>query len=133
LKLARRKDFSIKSLWIGENELVGTWGASPWENDAAADWFDELFDKTGLASRVEETLTGDTEDQAPEIRAAAYVLVALGHHFIWPSDHLERHLKLAISRLEEIRQLEELKDATDDIEEEITLLKSRLTPERPRI
>jgi len=112
---------------------MGAWGTRAWENDAAADWFDELFDKTDLARRVEEALSWDVEDQAPEIRAAAYVLVALGHHFIWPSDQLQHHLALAISRLEEIRQREELKDATDDIDEEITLLKSHLKPEGPRI
>lgn len=29
---------------------MGAWGTAPWENDGAADWFDDLFAKTSLAS-----------------------------------------------------------------------------------
>jgi hypothetical protein len=41
---------------------MGAWGAAAWENDRAADWFGDTFDATGLAQRVEETLSGDPED-----------------------------------------------------------------------
>lgn len=29
---------------------MGTWDKLPWDNDAAADWFAELFEKTKLAN-----------------------------------------------------------------------------------
>jgi hypothetical protein len=108
---------------------MGTWGSAAWENDAAADWFSDLFAQTGLASRIEETLKGDVEDEAQEMRAAASVLIALGHDFVWPLDDLDRHLTLAISRLEEIKKLEEFEDQTEDIDKEIATLKARLKPE----
>ena len=34
---------------------MGTWDKLPWDNDAAADWFAELFEKTKLAKHVEDT------------------------------------------------------------------------------
>jgi len=81
---------------------MGTWGPEPWANDRAADWFDAMFDATGLALHVEETLQRDIHEHAEEIGAAAFVLLALGRLYVGPGDKLERHLKLAASRLEEI-------------------------------
>jgi hypothetical protein len=73
---------------------MGTWGHHPWENDSAADWFGDMFDRTKLADVVEETLQRDVEDSADEIRAAAAVLLAFGHTFIWPIKKLDGHLRL---------------------------------------
>src|SRR5947207_6141482 len=109
---------------------MGAWGNAPWDNDLAADWFAELVGDTGLADRVEQTLKHrDLEEYAPEIRAAAYVLIALGRNYIWPVDDLDRHLKLAIKKLEAIRRLADY-EGMPEIDEEIATLRARL--ENPR-
>jgi hypothetical protein len=99
-----------------------------WDNDDAADWFGDLFAATKLAARVEKTLKEkDVEEYAGRIRAAAYMLVALGRVYIWPIADLDRHLKLAIEKLEAISELEDYQgDAT--LAAEIAELKSRLQP-----
>jgi hypothetical protein len=110
---------------------MGAWGTAAWENDGAADWFGDTFDATGLARHVEATLNGDPEDDHEEIRAAAYLLVALGRVYIWPVDDLDRHLALAISKLEAIRELDIDQEAdgfVEAIDAEIGVLRSRLKP-----
>jgi hypothetical protein len=110
---------------------MGAWGTAAWENDGAADWFGDTFDATGFARRVEETLGGDPEDDHQEIRAAAYLLVALGRVSIWPVDDLDRHLALAISKLEAIREMDIYREAdgfVEAIDAEIAVLRSRLNP-----
>ena len=105
---------------------MGTWGAAAWDNDDAADWFYDLFASTKLAARVEKALkTKDVEEYAGKIRAAAYMLVALGRVYIWPVDDLRRHLQLAIEKLEAISQLEDY-EGDESIAVEITELRSRL-------
>jgi hypothetical protein len=108
---------------------MGTWGHHPWENDSAADWFGDMFDKTKLADVVEETLKRDLEDSADEIRAAATVLLAFGHTFIWPIEKLDGHLALAADRLEAIKKSEvyaEAPEIEEAISREIDELRSRL-------
>jgi hypothetical protein len=105
---------------------MGSWGSAPWDDDLAADWFANLFEATKLARRVEKTLNHrDLEEYAAEVRAAAYVLIALGMNYIWPVDDLDRHLNLAISKLEAIRELPDYA-GMPEIDEEIAILKSRL-------
>jgi hypothetical protein len=85
---------------------MGAWGNAAWDNDDAADWFGNLFPATKLAARVEMTLkTKDVEEYAGRIRAGAYMLVALGRVYIWPVEDLDRHLRLAIEKLEAISAL----------------------------
>jgi hypothetical protein len=108
---------------------MGAWGTAAWENDRAADWFGDTFDVTGLAKRVEEALSGDPEDDHEEIRAAVYMLATLGRVYIWPVHDLDRHLALAISKLEAIRELEiyhEAPEFVEAIDEESGVLRSRL-------
>jgi hypothetical protein len=108
---------------------MGTWDAAPWDNDAAADWFGDLFDQTGVAMRVEETLLLDPQEAHEEIRAAAAMLLFLGRTYVWPIDDLDRHLKLAIKRLEEIEKLgvyEEAPEIVERVRREAELLRSRL-------
>jgi hypothetical protein len=105
---------------------MGAWGSAPWDNDLAADWFGELMEATQLARHVEKTLKiRDLEEYSPEIRAAAYVLIALGHNYIWPVDDLDRHLKLAISKLKAMRKLADY-EGMPEIDQEIAVLRSRL-------
>lgn len=107
---------------------MGTWGYAAWQNDAALDWIDEFFSETKLASQVEKTLNSDPEEYHDEIRAAAYILAALGQDFIWPVNDLQRHLKLAIEKLEAIKELDP--NLSDAIDEDLAVLRSRLsTPE----
>jgi hypothetical protein len=110
---------------------MGAWGTAAWENDGAADWFGDTFDSTELARRVEATLNLDPEENHEEIRAAAYLLVALGRVYIWPVTDLDRHLSLAISKLTAIREMEIYQEASEFVEAidaEIAVLESRLTP-----
>ena len=69
-------------------------------NDAAADWFADLFEKTKLAHYVENTLKSDVENSHDEIRAAASVLLFLGRDYVWPVQDLDRDLALAADQLE---------------------------------
>src|SRR6185295_9751279 len=107
---------------------MGAWGVAPWDNDAAADWYGDMFDTTGLASHVERALDQDPEESHEEIRAAAYLLVALGRVYVWPVAALDRHLALAIAKLEAIKLLEiyqEVPDFIAAVNEEIAVLRSR--------
>jgi hypothetical protein len=81
---------------------MGTWGHLPWDNDSAADWFGDTFEKTRLAQRVEEALKLSVDDSAEEIRAAAAIVLMLGRVYVWPIKDLDRHLALAADRLEEV-------------------------------
>ena len=105
---------------------MGAWGEAAWDNDGAADWFGDMFETTKLARYVENTLKKDPEEDPEEIRAAAYVMVALGRNYIWPIDDLDRHLELAVSKLEAIKKLyaEEAPEFSKAIESEIAILKS---------
>jgi hypothetical protein len=111
---------------------MGAWGTAAWDNDAAADWFGDMFDATKLAEYVEKTLKeSDIEDCYEEVRAAAYLVVALGRVYMWPIDKLDEHLALAIEKLEAIKQLDEYEDEgdfTSEIDQEIAILRSRLKP-----
>jgi len=108
---------------------MSAWGTAAWDSDGAADWFGDMFELTRLADYVEETLERDPEDSHEEIRAAAYMLVALGRVYIWPVDDLENHLALAVSKLEQIKALQIYQEAPGFVEAingEIGLLRSRL-------
>ena len=108
---------------------MGAWGKLPWDNDGAADWFGELFEKTKLAGHVEETLKRNVDDSHEEIRAAASVLLFLGRDYIWPVEALDRHLRLAADRLEEVGRvavIAESPEFTDELRAEIQELRSRV-------
>ncbi len=108
---------------------MGAWGKLPWDNDGAADWFGELFEKTKLAKQVEDTLKLAVEDSHEEIRAAASVLLFLGRVYIWPVRDLDRHLALAAARLEEVSRvgvIVESPELVDEIRAEIQELRSRI-------
>jgi hypothetical protein len=81
---------------------MGTWGTQPWENDAAADWFSELFAETRLDDFILSTLRLDATNNGDEIRAAAFVLTRLAEVHIWPLTSLDTCLTLAERRLLEL-------------------------------
>jgi len=108
---------------------MGVWGKLPWDNDGAADWFDELFEKTKLAKQVEDTLKLDVDNCPEEIRAAASVLLFLGRNYIWPVHDLDRHLSLAADRLEAISRIGVIVESPElvaEIRAEIQELRSRI-------
>jgi hypothetical protein len=96
---------------------MGAWGKLPWDNDGAADWFGDLFEKTKLAKHVEDTLRLDVQDSHEEIRAAASVLLFLGHSYIWPVKDLDRQLTLAADRLEEISRVTVIAESPEFVDE----------------
>ena len=116
---------------------MGVWGKLPWDNDGAADWFGELFDRTKLARQVEDTLKLNVEDSHEEIRAAASVLLFMGRVDIWPVQDLDRHLTLAADQLEKISGLDTIAESpeiVDEIKAEIQELRSRIkTPSSAQV
>jgi hypothetical protein len=105
---------------------MGDWGPKPWENDWAADWFAKVFDITRLVEHVDKALNQDPEQNPYVVRAAAYLLVQLGRTYIWPPEHLERQIKLAIQKLRIVRSSDELREGEADcIDAEIFELQQR--------
>jgi len=80
---------------------MGSWGTEPWQSDRAQDWLEVMFSLTGLAEHIEETLSRTVEDYTDEIRAAAFVLLALGKE-AWPANAYTRCAMLARMRLTEM-------------------------------
>ena len=108
---------------------MGTWDKLPWDNDAAADWFAELFEKTKLAQHVENTLKLEVAAAHDEIRAAASVLLFLGRNYVWPVYDLDRHLALAADRLEQVSRIPEIAESPELVEEihaEVQELRGRI-------
>jgi hypothetical protein len=108
---------------------MGAWGKLPWENDGAADWFDDLFSKTKLSEKVEDAFKLDVSNSHEQIRAAASILLFLGRPYIWPVHDLDRHLDLAADRLEDTTRVSEIADSPEFVEEiraEIQELRSRI-------
>ena len=107
---------------------MGAWDKAPWDNDGAADWFADVMEKSRLPLMVESALVLNVDEHHEDVRAAAYVLIALGRVYIWPVDKLDAHLKLAIEKLRQIAAMEIYSEAgfTPVIEQEIVELESRL-------
>jgi hypothetical protein len=106
---------------------MGAWGVEPWDNDAAADWFGDTFEKTRLAQLVEQTLQLDVDDYYEEIRAAAYLVRLLGRTYIWPVDDIDRHRVLAADRLQAVLDagvFEESDEFIEAVRAEIAELRS---------
>ncbi len=108
---------------------MGSWDYMPWDNDTAADWFGDLMEDSPFVAKVVETLNQNVEECRDEIRAAASILVMLGRVYIWPIEDYDKHLQLAISKLQELLDKTELgKDDTFrwQIENEIKVLDARM-------
>ncbi|MCA9214612.1 MAG: hypothetical protein KDB27_16180 [Planctomycetales bacterium] len=86
-------------------DVMGMWGMTLTENDAACNWIESLFDVTHLESRLQHTLNGDVHEEAAEIRAAANMVRTLIAADMWPSDTRQEMAELASSQLQ--RMLDE--------------------------
>ena len=106
---------------------MGCWGEKAWENDGAADWFGDLFEETGLAKQVEDTLRLDVSEYHEEVRAAAHLVRLLARTYVWPVDDIDDHRKLAADRLQAILDGDFLEDAPeicDRVRQEIAELRA---------
>jgi hypothetical protein len=53
---------------------MGTWNYNPWENDEAADWFQEFWKQQNFAVLINEINQFDpTEERYDAFRAACYL------------------------------------------------------------
>jgi hypothetical protein len=81
---------------------MGAWGVQPWDNDKAADWFADFFGDLDIgALRAAFKYYDDWE----KIRAACYVLQALGRVYVWPAEHhddLKELLEKGIDHLDKM-------------------------------
>lgn len=112
---------------------MGAWDIEPWDNDAAADWFMEMFDKTELADYVRSALTHlDVENEYDEVRAAASMVRLLGHNYVWPVETIDEDLELAASKLEkllDVPEMQENENILNAVKSEISELRSRIASE----
>ncbi|NNF00938.1 MAG: hypothetical protein HKN25_18120 [Pyrinomonadaceae bacterium] len=113
------------------------WGNEPWDNDAAADWFGKLLDKTDLPKHVRKTLLLSKEDDpygenTAELRAAAYCVLQLGRVYIWPIASLKEDLQIAINALEMVLSNEDYCYSTE-IKDQIGAEKRELTSRLDRL
>jgi hypothetical protein len=112
-----------------EEFIMGCWSVEAWANDAAADWFADLWERCPIPLKVEEALQLDPKDNHEEIRAAAYVLLQLGHTYVWPVALIDRHCDLGAQRLEQLKAMEIY--AGDNfqaqLQKEIDTLRSRIS------
>jgi hypothetical protein len=106
---------------------MGSWATEAYGNDGAARWFDQMFEITGLAGYGEKTMQLNIAERHQEVRAAAFVMSALGRGHIWPADLLEDHLTLAVAKLQEIKVLYQERhwiEGAEEVSKEIALLRS---------
>lgn len=90
---------------------MGMWDIEPWDNDAAADLLADLFDETSLRliwkSKLDNAIC---EDDLDEMRAMVWVFLQLGRVYVWPIDHLDDDLDLAIIAAEKLVRDPDLAD-----------------------
>ena len=62
---------------------MGAWNYNPWENDEAADWFQEFWKQQNFAVLINEISQFDpAEERYDAFRAACYLLQTLGNPYI---------------------------------------------------
>ena len=78
---------------------MGAWGEKPWDNDTAAD-FCYHIDSIPITKLIGQGLASNTED---EQRIAAWLLSSVGQHYVYPCELKDQQCKLALQRLEAMR------------------------------
>ncbi|WP_321850630.1 hypothetical protein [Pseudomonas paraveronii] len=69
---------------------MGAWNFKPWENDEAADWFQQFWKQQDFSVLINEIYQFDPlEERYDAFRAACYLLQTLGNAYIWPTTYLE--------------------------------------------
>jgi hypothetical protein len=83
------------------------WSSKPWDNDRAADWFANLMQVTHFPDQVRRTLVlCEEEDACGEntvlLRAAVHCALQFCRVYVWPIQHLDDDLELAIKAARKI-------------------------------
>jgi len=107
------------------------WDFKPWDNDSAADWFGGFMDESNLRKHWLSGINEDPLDDPGAVRAAASIYIMLGRVYVWPIDHLDDDLELAIRQLKRTMDCEEYKEVPELIEliqSEVIELESRRKP-----
>ena len=108
---------------------MGMWDFEAWGNDSAADWFGDLMEATKLREHWLNGIQGDAEDEYEEVRAAVWLFAQLGRTYIWPIDHLDADLELAISAAKTLLANEWLQEEAPDfltkVRDELADIESR--------
>lgn len=82
---------------------MGYWGEAPWDNDQAADYFAEVFEKSKIHEVIAATLNEPvTYENCDQIRGAIMLFIQLGHNYIYDCDSYEDHLELCLKKNEEL-------------------------------
>ncbi|OOW05669.1 MULTISPECIES: DUF4259 domain-containing protein [Pseudomonas] len=120
---------------------MGAWNYNPWENDEAADWFQEFWKQQNFAVLINEISQFDpAEERYDAFRAACYLLQTLGNPYIWPTEYLAQLKPLIEQAISILTQLidppndewgfldmwGDSADVINAVEEQIDALKMRL-------
>jgi len=110
---------------------MGMWAFAPWDNDEAADWYGDLMDSTKLRDFWLDGINKDPSESPGVVRAAGALFVMLGRVYIWPiktfDEDLERTI-IALARVAESDEYQEIPELVVLINQEIEELKSRRKP-----
>ena len=79
---------------------MGAWGLEPWDNDAAGDWFYEVFPDD--SQFVESVRAGLRDGHGEVLVAALWVCATLCRDYVWPGEKLDDTLALAVAAADRI-------------------------------
>lgn len=69
---------------------MSAWNYSPWDNDDAADWFQQFWKQKDFTLLIGEIKAFDPKEPSYDtFRAACYLLQTLGNPYVWPAEHLD--------------------------------------------
>lgn len=108
--------------------IMGIWGISPLENDAALDWVEALFDETKLLPRIEAALQLDVRKHRYEVRAACHLVYTLVKADLWPHSRRIQFVEIAAIRLEQLLAVSSQQGArlTSELHREIEALRDMI-------
>lgn len=113
---------------------MGMWALAPWDNDEAADWYDDFMGRTKLREAWLEGINEDPVESPGIVRAAGALFVMLGRVYIWPIKDFDEDLETAITALSQVTECDGYKETPELIaliKNEIEELKSRRKPDSP--
>ena len=69
---------------------------APWEHPKTQEWFETIFDRSGVLLRLSEEVYRDASQiELPQIRLFASLLILLGRDGIWPASQKSELVKMA--------------------------------------